>query len=226
MKRVIIFDFDGTLADTREIIVRTNQEVQRRMGYPITDEEGIMATVGFVLEECIQMMYPDLPKNELPAWIAMYREVFDSLKGKIIPKLFPHVKETLEALSERGCILTVASSRGTESLQDFLREMGIAPYISYVLGAQDVQQPKPHPEPVLKTLRDLGFDASEALVVGDMPVDIQMGRGAGAKTCGVSFGNAGREALIQAGADFIIDDFRELLDYSHSMVAGGFEEIS
>ena len=211
MKRLIIFDFDGTLADTREIIVRTNQEVQRRMGYPITDEAGIMATVGLVLEECILMMYPDLPREELPAWTSMYREVFNSFKGKIVPQLFPHVKETLETLSKRGCILTVASSRGRQSLQDFLREMGIVSVFTYILGAEDVQIPKPSPEPVLQTLRELGIDASDALVVGDMPVDIQMGRGAGARTCGVSFGNAGRDALIKAGANFVIDDFRELL---------------
>ena len=211
MKKLVIFDFDGTLADTREIIVRTNQEVQRRMGYPITDEAGIMATVGLVLEECILKMYPDLPHDEIPSWVAMYREVFDSLKGTVIPKLFPHVKETLETLSEWGCTITVASSRGKQSLTDFLREMEIAPFISYVLGAEDVTLSKPNPEPVLKTMRDLDFSSSDAIVIGDMPVDIQMGRGAGAKTCGVSFGNAGRDALIQSGADYIIDDFRELL---------------
>lgn len=210
MYKLFIFDFDGTLADTREIIVRTNQEVQRRMGYPITDEAGIMATVGFVLEECILMMYPDLPHEDLPAWTAMYREVFDSLKGEIIPKLFPHVKETLEELYKRGCIITVASSRGIRSLKDFLREMEIAPYISYILGAEDVELPKPNPEPVLKTLRDLGFQASDAIVIGDMPVDILMGKGAGAKTCGVSYGNSGRDALIKSGADYVIDDISEL----------------
>ena len=52
---------------------------------------------------------------------------------------------------------------------------------------------------------------SDAIVVGDMPVDIQMGKGAGVRTCGVSFGNSSREALIEAGADYVIDDFRELI---------------
>lgn len=211
MRKLVILDFDGTLADTRELIVRTNQEAQRQMGYPVTDEAGIMATVGYVLEECILIMYPDLPREQLPAWTAMYREVFDSLKGKIIPKLFPHVKETLEALSERGFTITVASSRGTASLKDFLRDMGIAPFINYVLGADDVKLPKPNPEPVLKTLRELGFDASQALVVGDMPVDIQMGKTAGAMTCGVSFGNSSKDALLESGADYVIDDFSELI---------------
>ena len=89
--------------------------------------------------------------------------------------------------------------------------MGIAPLISYVLSEDDVTLAKPHPEPVLKTLRDLAVRASDAIVVGDMPVDIQMGKGAGVRTCGVTFGNSGRKALIEAGADYVIDDFCELL---------------
>lgn len=211
MIKLIILDFDGTLADTRELIVQTNQEVQRRMGYPVTDEAGIVATVGLPLKECIMVMYPELPAEELPAWLVTYRQVFDNLKTRIVPKLFPNVKETLEALTKKGCRFTVASSRGTESLTDFLREMEIAPYISYVLGADDVKLAKPHPEPVLKTLAALSTEASEALVVGDMPVDIQMGLGAGAWTCGVTYGNSDRASLLEAGANYVIDDFGQLL---------------
>ena len=80
-----------------------------------------------------------------------------------------------------------------------------------MLGAEDVTLAKPNPEPVLKTLRDLSVSASETLVVGDMPVDIMMGAGAKALTCGVSYGNSDRDALQAAGADYVIDDFSELL---------------
>lgn len=212
MIRLIILDFDGTLADTRELIVSTNQETQRRMGYPVCDEETIVATIGVPLKEGILRMYPDLTDDEVPAWTDKYREVFDEMKGRFTPQLFPNVKPTLETLAGKGYVLSVASSRGRPSLLDFLRDMGIAPYISYVLGAGDVTLAKPHPEPVLKTLRDLSFDAGEALVVGDMPVDIQMGRSAGAWTCGVSYGNSSRNALLESGADCVIDDFRELVN--------------
>ncbi|MBP5721343.1 MAG: HAD hydrolase-like protein [Bacteroidales bacterium] len=211
MIKLIIFDFDGTLADTGELILQTNQEVQRRMHYPVCDPETIMATVGLPLQECILTMYPDLPREELPAWVKLYREVFDSLKGKIIPSLFPGVRETLAEICRQGRMCTVASSRGSVSLNAFLCEMGIAQYISYVLGAEDVALAKPNPEPVLKTLRDLSASASETLVVGDMPVDIMMGAGAKALTCGVSYGNSDRDALQAAGADYVIDDFSELL---------------
>ena len=211
MIRLVIFDFDGTLADTCELIVKTNQEVQRRLGYPVCEPERIIATIGLPLGECIMVMYPEVRREELPRWYTVYREVFEELKRHIMPALFPHVTETLKALHERGCTLSVASSRGRESLNDFLREMGIAPYVSYVLGAEDVVRAKPNPEPVLKTLQALSFRADETLVVGDMPVDIQMGLGAGAQTCGVTFGNSSREALQEAGAHHVIDDFGELL---------------
>ena len=210
MIKLVILDFDGTLADTHELIIRTNQEAQRRMGYPVTDEAGITATIGLPLRECIKTMYPEVSPEEMPVWVKTYREVFDSLKGQIVPAVFPHVLETLAALKDKGCTLSVASSRGASSLADFLRDMGIAPYVSYVLGAEDVVLAKPHPEPVLKTMAALGFDAAETLVVGDMPVDVKMGLGAGAFTCGVTYGNSNREALLAAGAHWVIDDFGEL----------------
>lgn len=210
MIQLLVFDFDGTLADTQELIVRTNQEAMRAMNYPVLPPERITPTIGLPLEEGIRTMIPELPRECLPEWVKTYRRIFDSLKGKIIPALFPHVKEVLERLHGEGYMLTVASSRQSQSLNDFLRDMGIAPCFSYVLGADNVAKAKPDPEPVLQTLRDLGYKASETLVVGDMPVDIRMGLGAGAWTCGVTLGNSDRAALKAAGAHAVIDGFAEL----------------
>ncbi|MBP3257468.1 MAG: HAD family hydrolase [Bacteroidales bacterium] len=210
MIKLLIFDFDGTLADTHELIIRTNQEAMRRMGFPVLEDEVISRTIGLPLEEGLKTMFPELTQEDLPAWVKTYRTIFDELKTKIIPRLFPHVKETLQALHAQGYVLTVASSRLSLSLNAFLRDMGIAPFFSYVLGADNVSLAKPDPEPVLKTLRDLHFRADEALVVGDMPVDILMGKRAGAFTCGVTNGNSDREALKEAGANHVLDDFGQL----------------
>ena len=210
MIKLLIFDFDGTLADTHELIIRTNQEAMRRMGFPVLEDEVISRTIGLPLEEGLKTMFPELTQGDLPAWVKTYRAIFDELKTQIIPGLFPHVKETLQALHAQGYVLTVASSRLSLSLNAFLRDMGIAPYFSYVLGADNVSLAKPDPEPVLKTLRDLHFRADEALVVGDMPVDILMGKRAGAFTCGVTYGNSDREALKEAGANHVLDDFGQL----------------
>ena len=210
MTKLIVFDFDGTLGDTLELILRCNHETRRRMGAPEIPDSAIIATIGIPLWDGILEMNPGIAEADIPAWMKMYREVFDGLKHQIVPALFPGVKDTLAGLHKQGIILTVASSRGRESLKDFLQAMGIAPYFDYVLGAEDVVNAKPNPEPVLKTLERFGVSGPDCLVVGDMPVDIEMGLGAGAYTCGVSFGNSSREALAKTGAHHIIDSFPQL----------------
>lgn len=211
MIKLYIFDFDGTLADTNRLIVETNQELARQMQYPVPTPEQITAVIGLPMAGCIRTLFPGVQEEEIPSWAVKCREVFYSLKDKFLPVLFPHVKETLAVLHEKGYVLTVASSRSNQSLNEFLQEMGVAQYFSYVLGGDNVSKAKPDPEPVLKTLRELGYQADEALVVGDMPVDIRMGAGAGARTCGVSYGNSNRAELLAAGADSVIDDFAQLL---------------
>ena len=214
MIRLIILDFDGTLGDTRANIVLTMRRTLDRLGYAIPDEDTIAATIGVPLEKGFEQMLPGISQVDVALCAATYREIFEKCRKEMVPDLFPHVKETLEALKEAGVALTVASSRSFKSLNQFLRDMGLAPYISYVLGADTVTHAKPHPEPVLKTMADMGFSADETLVVGDMPVDVLMGKGAGARTCAVTYGNASREDLAAAGADVIIDDFSELMAIS------------
>ena len=210
MIKLIILDFDGTLGDTRANIVLTMRRTLVRLGYAVPDENTIAATIGVPLEKGFEQMLPGISLDDVALCARTYREIFEKCRKELVPNLFPHVIETLDALKEAGYVLTIASSRSYGSLKEFLQEMGIAPYISYVLGANSVTHAKPHPEPVLKTMADMDFTADETLVVGDMPVDIQMGKGAGARTCAVTYGNASREELIAAGADYVIDDFSEL----------------
>ena len=120
--------------------------------------------------------------------------------------------ETLQRLSEKGYVLTIASSRSHRSLVEFIEKMNLQGVLTYVLGADDVTQAKPHPEPVLRTLEKFACPADEAFVVGDTAYDIEMGRRAGVRTCGVTYGNGTREELTRAGADYVMDDFGELLD--------------
>ena len=210
MIRLIILDFDGTLGDTRANIVLTMRQTLEALGYPVASEEAIAATIGLPLEESFRVLLPGLAPEEMAVCARTYREIFEKNRQWLVPALFPHVKETLSALSADGYTLSVASSRSSKSLKSFLQDMGIESYVPYVLGADNVSHAKPDPEPVLKTLRDLGFPAEEALVVGDMPVDVLMGSRAGAHTCAVTYGNASRAQLEEAGADFILDDFAQL----------------
>ena len=210
-KGLIIFDFDGTLGDTRRNIVTTMQMTIAELHLPNHSEEECAATIGLPLAECFKTLFPDIQEELIPRCAETYRRLFNENLKTIHPEAFPGVVETLSVLHQEGFTLTIASSRSRNSLTELTRNMGIANYISYILGADDVKEAKPKPEPVLKTLADMHFDAGETLVVGDMAVDIQMGVNAGTKTCGVTWGNGTRDELVQAGADYIIDNIEELI---------------
>ena len=210
--KLIIFDFDGTLGDTRRNIVTTMQMTIREMQLPSRTEAECAATIGLPLAGCFKAMFPDIDEEIIPRCAETYRRIFNENLQSIKPEAFPGVVKTLKTLKEQGFALTIASSRSRNSLKELTRDMGIADYISYLIGADDVKEAKPKPEPVLKTLTAMHFDASETLVVGDMAVDILMGSNAGTKTCGVTWGNGTREELKEAGADFIIDRMEELIE--------------
>ena len=209
---LIIFDFDGTLCDTRKTIVKTLQMTMERLCLPVADEETCAATIGLKLSESFRVMFPSLTEEQAEECADTYRGIFEENKKILVPSLFPHVTETLKELRHRGFTLSIASSRYKCSLQDLVWTFDLEKEIALVIGGDDVSKAKPDPEPVLVTLKQLGFQPSQTLVVGDMPFDILMGRGAGTKTCGVTYGNASREELTDCGADYLIDDIASLLD--------------
>ena len=211
MIKLIIFDFDGTLGDTRRTIVATWQMTMRALNLPVRDEATIAATIGLTLAHSTSSMFPELTEEQVDECVKTYRRTFDENKQLFIPQLFPGVGDAIRILKQRGLTMSVASSRSSRSLNEFLLQMGVAEHMSYVLGADMVDKSKPDPEPVLKTLAALQIPAAQTLVVGDMPVDILMGKAAGAMTCGVTWGNATKDDLQEAGADYIIDDISELL---------------
>lgn len=211
MTRLIVFDFDGTLGDTKENIVKTMQETMRRMGFPIPDETTIASTIGLPLEDGFVIMAPGITREKCLECAALYRIVFDEYKAQLQPKAFPGVIDTLAAIKAKGLQMAVASSRLSVSLDAFVKDMGLGDFIEYVLGVDFQRRPKPNPDPVLQCLEHFGVNADDALVVGDMAVDIQMGAAAKCRTCGVTWGNGTREQLSAADADSIIDSMQELL---------------
>lgn len=209
--QLVIFDFDGTLGDTRGTIVATMQQTISELHLPEKSDKECAATIGLTLKNCYRQLFPQLDGEELERCAEAYRRIFEVNKLRYKPILFPHVKETLTWLKEHGIRMTVASSRTTFSLHDLLERLDIANFFEYALGSEDVTNPKPDPEPVLKTLKKMGVEAERTLVVGDMAVDILMGARAGCKTCGVTYGNGTFEELTQSGAGSIINDMAELV---------------
>lgn len=212
-KRLVILDFDGTLGDTNGIITKSMQATLAAMGLPQRSPEACSKVIGLPLAACFSTLLP-ISQQQAEACAQTYRRIFAENNQPGLVPLFPHVRETMAELHRQGVSLSIASSRNRGSLQQFVEDLGLHSYISFVLGADDVTKAKPDPQPVLLTLTHYGMQPDEALVVGDMSFDILMGRRAGCDTCGVTYGNGNREELLQAGATHVIDDFQELLQFA------------
>ncbi|MCR5710724.1 MAG: HAD family hydrolase [Bacteroidales bacterium] len=207
----LIFDFDGTLADTRAGILATAQEVLRRMGLPPADPVALAATIGLPLRENFTRG-AGLPDEAADTAVTIYRSIFEEVGVPAITA-FPGVAEVLEALASRGLPMAVATSRGQHSLELLMNRLGLDRHIppAFCFGVETAARPKPAPDMVYVILGKLGAKPEETLVVGDTTFDIEMGRAAGCRTCGVTWGNQSADTLAGAYPDYIIDDIRKLL---------------
>ncbi len=210
MTRLIILDFDGTLADTQPIIIASIQATLKELHLPERTDAECRSIIGLPLRECFTSLC-GVDEGLAERCADVYRRVFDELNTDGTVRLFPHVLETITALHDRGLQLAICSSRGRPTLEGFVKTFRLEHYVSMVVSANDVERHKPHPEPVQKILAALGIAPGEAVVVGDASYDILMGRAAGCRTVGVTYGNQSAADLRAAGADHLIDDFADLL---------------
>lgn len=210
--KLVIFDFDGTLADTKENIILTFQMTMKELGVEIKSRQECAATIGLTLEDAFKVLYPGMAAEKYVLLRDTYRRIFKENRKILVPGLFPEVMETLEELRRRGYLMSIASSRLSPSLHSFLEDMKIAHLFEYAVGGDNVEHPKPAPDAVLQILRHYNLSAEEAFVVGDMPFDINMATNAGVKSCGVTWGNADAAQLKESGANYVIDKMSQLLE--------------
>lgn len=221
--KYIIFDFDGTIGDSQSLIVKTLQDTMRAKKLEVKSDEACAKTIGLRLDEAFVSLF-GMSAEEGMECAATYREIFLENKKTMIVQPFPHVIETLRELHHRGYILGMASSRNHCSLDGYVHQMQLEDIFSSIVAGDDVEHVKPAPDMVFMALGemkgmknpvtsaesgDVEDMLDEVLVVGDMTFDVDMAHNAGCKACAVTYGNGTREQL--ASAEFIIDDFAELL---------------
>lgn len=205
MIKTILFDFDGTLIDTNELIFHSFDYTFKKYGYSFTKEE-ILKFNGPPLRETFSKINPELTDE----MIKTYREHNHKYHDKYV-KLFPNVKETLEALQENGFELGIVTAKMRDGVELGMEITGIKPYFDTVVTIDDVENPKPHPEPVIKALDRLNAEADTAIMIGDNYHDIVAGNKAGTKTAGVAWSARGKEYLKQFNPTYMLDDMTDLL---------------
>jgi HAD superfamily hydrolase (TIGR01509 family) len=198
----IIFDLDGTLADTLPTVVRIfNQLVAARIGREMTLDD-LLPYFGPPETEIIKRFFPD--QAEYRAATEEFYRLCRADGNGIRP--FQGIHSLLAELCSDGFLLAVYSGAGTEAARIRLKHAGLLDFFAEVLGGDQVSNYKPHPEGVIKLIAGFGVEPQATLFVGDTLADINAGRGAGAAVAAVTWGAGKREALAAAAPDYLIDD--------------------
>lgn len=209
MVKGILFDNDGTLVDTHDIILASMRHSTREVLGRVIPDEALMRKVGQPL--AVQMRDFSSDPAEQEEMLRVYREHNHVIHDGAI-RAFPGVVDGVAALRAGGLSLGVVTSKMHALAWRGLEITGLSPYLSCCIGADDCEQFKPHPEPVARGLEALGLAPEECLYVGDSPFDIRAGKAAGCATVAVLWGMFDGDALRSECPDYECATFDDLLE--------------
>jgi phosphoglycolate phosphatase len=207
--RLLVFDLDGTLVDTKLDLALSINAMRGSMALPALPLDLIASYVGNGVTLLVQRSLGELATDEnvdrgLKFFLAYYR---DHMLDNSAP--YPGVAETLAKLDGRSK-MAVLTNKPVVFSREMLTRLGFAPYFAYIYGGNSFPQKKPDPMGLHTLMKDLQVSARETLMVGDSDTDVNTGRNAGVLTCGVTYG-FGAHSLQKVSPDLAIDDIRELL---------------
>lgn len=201
---LVIFDVDGTLLDSQAHILGAMARAFDSIGQPCPPREEVLGIVGLSLPQAMARLAPDLDGAAL---VAGYKAAFGALRAERDSPLYPGARAALDRLAARGIPLGIATGKSRRGLDHVLAAHGLAPMFTTTQVADD-HPSKPHPSMIRAALAETGADPAQSVMIGDTSFDMDMGRAAGVRTIGVSWGYHPRAAL--AGADAVIDGFEAL----------------
>lgn len=202
----LLFDFDGTLLDTNELIIQTFQYVLDK-NYPGKYERiDILPFLGPTLHETFDSVDPENTQALIKEYRAWNKSKHDELSSE-----FDGVSETLRLLKAKGMKMAIVSTKKKDMLLRGLGLLDAEGVFDEVIAMDDVMNTKPDPEPILLALKRLGANADEALMIGDNYHDIVGGQNAGVRTAGVAWSAKGEAFLQTFNPDYMLQHISELL---------------
>ena len=204
--QTILFDLDGTLIDTNELINESFYHTFKQFGLEFTHDE-VISFNGPPLRDTFEKI--DLDKAE--AMITTYREHNLEHHDDYV-KAFPNVKETLKELKNRGIQLGVVTTKMRGTAIRGMKLTGIYEYFDTIIALDDISNPKPHPEPVLRAMKNIHANPETTLMVGDNHHDIESGQNAEVKTAGVAWSLKGEDVLQKYKPTYMLHDMKDLLE--------------
>lgn len=209
----LLFDFDGTLLDTNELIIQTFMSVLGEHFPGEYGREDVLHFIGPSLEQTFSRIAPDKVSELSDQYRRLNRTLHDELVSE-----YDGVAETLRTLKSRGLKMAIVSTKREETILHGLKLMGVHDVFDVLVALDHVQNPKPHPEPLELALRLLEADQHEALMIGDNSHDIEGGKNAGVRTAGVAWTAKGEEFLASFEPDFMLQHISDLLELTKAGV--------
>ncbi len=203
---VVLFDLDGTLIHTNDLIFESFKHVFKtyKPDYELSEEE-LISFLGPTLKETFMKYFED---DMISTLIDAYRD-HNLSHHEAFVYVYPGVIETLKELKEKGYRLGVVTSKFRDSAKHGMDLFELSDYFDVLIGLDDVQHHKPDPEGILKAMDIL--DTKKAIYVGDNPSDMMAAKAAGVLAVGVEWSMRGAQSLRDAGADVIIKEMKDVL---------------
>jgi len=200
--RNYLFDLDGTLIDSVELILRSYRHTAQIHLGTVPPDEVWLAGIGTPLRRQLEGLSAD--RDVVDAMMDTYRE-YNRLHHDDLIAEFPGMREAIDSLHRRRANLGVVTSKLGKSARRGLAVCGLAEAFSVIVAADDVDRHKPDPAPVLLALERLGADAEETIFIGDSPHDLAAGRAAGVATGAALWGPIARAVLESQEPDYWLD---------------------
>ena len=206
----IIFDFDGTLADSKHCSVVATQKAFQDLNLNSPSVEMIEHYMGIPIETSFKKLADrDLQEDVFEQLLQTFRGHYKALEHTLL-ETFPNIPEVLTKMREDQKLLFVVSSKKSDVLKRNLKMLGIDKYFKDMIGSDKVSHYKPHPDGILKILELYQLKKSETVMVGDAIFDIQMAKAAGISSCAVTWGSHNREQLSKEKPTYLIDEVEQL----------------
>jgi phosphoglycolate phosphatase len=206
--RLLVFDWDGTLADSEQRIVSAAQLAIQTLGLPPRSHQQVRAIIGLAMSEACRMLFPDMQQGQESRFIACYREYYLRNTGNPIP-LFPGAAAALRGLAEQRYHLAVATGKGRRGLDRDIASHDLGALFSTTRCADDAPS-KPHPQMLVDIMEELGVSGEQTLMIGDTTYDMEMARNAGIACVAVSTGVHDGQRLLEFDPLALLDSIAEL----------------
>ena len=204
--RAVLFDFDGTLADSYDAITASVNHVLAFRHMPALTQAVVRTKVGFGLD---QLMADLLPDSDPHKNAQIYRQHHPSVMFTHT-RLLPGALQLLQRLQQERIPTGICSNKPVAITKALCESLGIDSLVEVVLGPEDVAEPKPHPDMLIEAVKRFGVPRADTLYIGDMTVDLQTARAANIEVWLVATGSNDWETLEHSRPDRLLNDLNSV----------------